>query len=164
MGDSIEKYSSDAEYRSRTYEDLVVGERFHSYWTSVSTEEMLRFSAEFDRQYFHTDTEAAKDSPFGDVIASGAHTFAVWNKVNLDVNGDIAWIAGLGFEDFRFPAPLRPDVEFKSVSELVSMRVSKSDPTRGITQHRNELWTRDDGVLFTALTNALVVRVVPNES
>ena len=161
MADSIEKYTADAEYRARTYEDLDLGERFHSYWTSVSEEEMLRFSAEFDRQYFHIDTEAAKGSPFGDVIASGAHTFAVWNKVNLDVNGDIAWIAGLGFEDFHFPAPLRPDVEFRSVSELVLKRVSKSDPERGVVQYRCELRTRDDRVLFTALVNALVVREVP---
>ena len=48
------------------------------------------------------DAEAAKDSPFGGLIASGAHTFAVWNRINLDVNGDIAWIAGVGLPPAAF--------------------------------------------------------------
>ena len=152
------KCIADAEYRTRFYDDLVVGEAFESDWTSLSTEEMVRFSDEFDRQYFHTDPEAATDSPFGELIASGAHTFAVWNRINLDVNGDIAWIAGVGFEDFRFPNALRPDVEFKATSELVSMRPSASDPGRGIVQHRYELVTRDGVVVFSALCAALVER------
>lgn len=150
------KCITDDEYRTRFFDELVVGETFESEWTSIGAEEMLAFSAEFDRQYFHIDTEAAKDSPFGGLIASGAHTFAAWNRVNLDVNGDIAWIAGLGFEDFRFPKPLRPDVEFKATSELVSKRLSSSDPSRGVVVHRYELVTRDGDVLYSALCNALV--------
>ncbi len=152
------KCITDAEYRTRFFDDLVVGERFESAWTSIPADEMLRFAQEFDRQYFHTDPDAARDSPFGGLIASGAHTFAAWNRINLDVNGDIAWIAGVGFEDFRFPTALRPDVEFRATSELVSARVSSSDPSRGITQHRYELVTRDGDVLFTALCTALVHR------
>lgn len=152
------KCIADEEYRTRSFDDLVVGERFESHPTSISAGEMLRFSDEFDRQYFHTDVEAAKASPFGGLIASGAHTFAAWNRVNLDVNGDIAWIAGVGFEEFRFPTALRPDVEFVATSELVSARASSSDPTRGVVQHRYELVTVDGDVLFTALCTALVHR------
>jgi acyl dehydratase len=152
------KTTSDEEYRTRYLDDLEVGEAFESEWTSLSIEEMLRFSNEFDRQYFHTDVEAAADSPFGEIIASGAHTFAVWNRINLDVNGDIAWIAGLGFEEFRFPNALRPDVEFKATSELESVRPSASDPTRGVTRHRYQLVGRDGALLFTALCIAMVHR------
>ncbi len=152
------KRISDDEYRSRFFEDLVVGESFESEWTAVTEAEVLRFAADYDRQYFHADAEAAKHSPFGGVIASGAHTFAVWNRVNLDMNGDIAWIAGVGFERFRFPTALRPDVEFQAKSELLSMRPSKSDPTRGITTHLYSMWTRSDDCLFTAECIALVHR------
>lgn len=159
MSESIEKSISDDGYRTRFFDDLVVGERFHSNWRHLTTDEILRFSDEFDRQFFHVDAEAAEASRFGGLIASGAHTFAFWNKINLDVNGDICWIAGLGFEEFRFPNALRPNVEFRATSELASARVSASDATRGIAVHRYELRARDDDAcLFTALCTALVER------
>lgn len=152
------KHISDDQYRTRYYEDLQVGESFVSRWTSVTEEEVLRFAAEYDRQYFHADSEAALDSPFGGLIASGAHTFAVWNRVNLDVNGDIAWIAGVGFEHFKFPTALRPDVEFQARSELLTARESNSDPRRGIVTHLYSLWTKSDDCLFSAECIALVHR------
>lgn len=152
------KRISDDDYRSRFYEDLVVGEAFESEWATVSEAEILKFAAEFDRQYFHADADAAKGSPFEGLIASGAHTFAIWNRVNLDVNGDIAWIAGVGFERFRFPTALRPDVDFQVRSELLSARPSKSDPGRGIVTHRYSMWTRANDCLFTAECIALVHR------
>jgi len=150
------KHISDDDYRTRFFEDLQIGEAFVSAWTQVTEGEVLRFADEFDRQYFHADSEAAKDSPFEGLIASGAHTFAVWNRVNLDVNGDIAWIAGVGFEHFRFPNALRPGVEFHSRSELIAARLSKSDPSRGVVTHAYSLWTRDDTCLFSAECIALV--------
>ena len=152
------KRISDDQYRTRFFDDLVVGERFVSHWHQLSAEEILAFSADFDRQFFHADADAAKESRFGGLIASGAHTFAVWNKVNLDMNGDVAWIAGVAFEHFRFPTALRPGVEFQARSELLSARVSGSDPTRGVVTHLHELWTRDEQCLFTAENIALVER------
>lgn len=148
----------DDQYRTRFFDDLAVGEQFVSHWHRLSTEEIVAFSADFDRQFFHADVEAAKNSRFGGLIASGAHTFAVWNKVNLDMNGDIAWIAGVAFENFRFPTAMRPDVDFQARSELLDSRVSESDPTRGVVTHRHQLWTRDEQCLFTAENIALVER------
>lgn len=153
------KRIADDEYRTRYFDDLVVGERFTSHWHRLTADEILAFSADFDRQFFHADADAAEASRFGGLIASGAHTFAVWNKINLDVNGDIAWIAGVGFEHFRFPTALRPDVDFRVQSELLTARPSASDPTRGVVTHLYELRTRDDDVLFTAECIALVERV-----
>jgi acyl dehydratase len=152
------KYVDDDAYRTRFLDDLVVGEAFESGWVSITSEEIIGFAQEFDRQYFHSDADAAAASPFGGLIASGAHTFALWNRVNLDMNGDIAWIAGLGFEDFRFPLPLRPDVEIKATSELLSVRPSASKPDRGVVQHRCQLVDRSGGVVFTSLCNAIVHR------
>lgn len=151
------KRISEDQYRTRFFEDLVVGESFESRWEQLSEPEMLRFSREFDRQYVHTDVTAAADSPFGGLIASGAHTFAVWNRINLEVNGDIAWIAGLGFNDFRFPNPLRPDTDFKATSTLVERRES-SQPTRGLVVHEYRLVTADGSVVFSCSCPALVHR------
>lgn len=152
------KQIAPEEYRTRYFDDLELGERRQSRWLRLSLEEMIRFSEEYDGQYFHTDIEAAKDSPFGAVIASGAHTFAVWNRLNLEINGDIAWIAGLGFDEFRFPNPLRPGVDFNATSELIEKRPSSSDPGRGVVVHRYALVTREGQVVFRCLCPALAHR------
>ena len=140
----------------RYFEDLSVGEKFQSRWYSVSQRELIDFSLKYDNQYFHVDPTRAKDSPFGGIIASGAYTFAVWNKLNLEINGDIAWIAGMGFENFTFPNPLRPEVNFKAESHLVQKRMSESDSRRGIVKHEYKVTTESGLTIFACLCPALV--------
>ena len=140
----------------RYFEDLSVGEKFQSRWYSVSQRELIDFSLEYDNQYFHVDPTRAKDSPFGGIIASGAYTFAVWNKLNLEINGNIAWIAGMGFENFTFPNPLRPEENFKAESHLVQKRMSESDSRRGIVKHEYKVTTESGLTIFACLCPALV--------
>ena len=158
MSDLLPKAITADQYRTRYFDDLVVGERFVSRWAAVSTDEMIRFAAEWDPQVQHLDPEAAAAMPLGGLIASGALTFALWNKLNLEANGDIAWIAGLGFDEFVLPNPLRPDVEVQSRSELLEARPSSSDPTRGVVVHAHGLHARDGTCVFSCRNPALVVR------
>jgi len=140
----------------RCFEDLNIGEKFQSRWYSVSQRELIDFSLKYDNQYFHVDPQRAKESPFGGIIASGAYTFAIWNKLNLEINGDIAWIAGMGFENFTFPNPLRPDVNFKAESHLIDKRKSESDPQRGIAKHEYKISTESGLTIFACLCPSLV--------
>ena len=58
-------------------DDLRVGQRFVS-GTHVMDEEQIRaFAAQFDPQPFHLDSETAKTTFFGALVASGWHTAAV---------------------------------------------------------------------------------------
>ena len=50
----------------------------------VFTEEsIIAFARQFDPQRFHLDAEAAKDSVFGGLCASGWQTAATWMKLNI---------------------------------------------------------------------------------
>jgi acyl dehydratase len=49
-----------------------------------SAAEIVEFAAQFDPQRFHTDADAAKNSVFGALCASGWHTAAVWMKLNVE--------------------------------------------------------------------------------
>ncbi|WP_417435803.1 MaoC family dehydratase [Hoeflea sp.] len=50
----------------------------------VFTEEsIIAFARQFDPQRFHVDAEAAKDSVFGSLCASGWQTAATWMKLNI---------------------------------------------------------------------------------
>jgi acyl dehydratase len=47
-------------------------------------EELLKFAREFDPQAFHADPQAAKQSFFGGLIASGWHTGSVAMRIMVD--------------------------------------------------------------------------------
>jgi len=141
---------------TRFFDDLSVGEEFVSRWYEATEEELINFALEYDQQYFHTDPILAKESEFGGIIASGTYTFALWNKLNLEVNGDIAWIAGLGFENFLFPNPLRPGVKFRAESRLIDKRISGQKPSRGIVRHEYRIVSEADEILFLCVCPSLV--------
>lgn len=52
-----------------------------------SAEAIKDFARKYDPQPFHTDEDAAKNSVFGSLCASGWHTTAVWMKLNLAHRG-----------------------------------------------------------------------------
>ncbi|TCQ81005.1 acyl dehydratase [Ochrobactrum sp. BH3] len=58
-------------------QDIVIG----SY--TFSAEEIIDFARKYDPQPFHLDMEAAKNSIFGGLCASGWHTTAVFMKLNV---------------------------------------------------------------------------------
>ncbi|MGU3398330.1 MaoC family dehydratase [Brucellaceae bacterium D45D] len=50
---------------------------------TFSAEEIIRFASKFDPQPFHLDAQAAKNSVFGGLCASGWHTAAIFMKLNV---------------------------------------------------------------------------------
>ena len=56
------------------FDDLPVGYSFETEGRTLSEDDILAFARQWDRQYFHTDPEAAMASPYGGLIASGFHT------------------------------------------------------------------------------------------
>ena len=65
------------------WEDVVVGSRRDLGSYTFTEEEIIRFGRKYDPQSFHIDPEAAKNSMFGGLIASGWHTAAVWMKLAI---------------------------------------------------------------------------------
>ena len=59
------------------WEDFRVGEHSEMGRHAFSAEEIVAFGRQFDPQPFHIDPQAARQSPFGGLIASGWHTCAV---------------------------------------------------------------------------------------
>ena len=62
----------------RYWEDFPVGLDAVHGTHAITEEEIVRFAREFDPQAFHTDPEAARETPFGGLIASGWHTAALY--------------------------------------------------------------------------------------
>lgn len=134
---------------SRFYEDLEVGERRQSDYLKVSEEEILRFSRDYDPQWFHTDPEQAKQSFFGELVASGLHTAVLWRVLDHRINGDVAFVCGVAWENVRWLRPLRVGDEISASSEILSKRESQSRSDRGICVFRCGVRHRDGGEMMT---------------
>ena len=66
------------------YEDIEVGDTDEFGEYHVTKEEIIEFASKYDPQPFHTDEEAAKDSAFGELVASGWHTAAICMRLLVD--------------------------------------------------------------------------------
>jgi len=129
----------------RYLEDFVVGQKFVSGRITLDADRIKRFAAEFDPQPFHLDETAARDTIFRGLAASGWHTAAV--TMRLLVESDLApagGIVGAGFEEFRWPNPVRPGDELHIESQVLEVRPSKSRPTQGLVKLRTTTLNQND--------------------
>ena len=100
-------------------EDFAPGQVYRSERTRVETDRVKAFASEFDPQPFHLDEDAAGRSIFGGLAASGWHTAALTMRLLVESDFKPAGgIVGAGFEELRWPLPVRPGDELY-VAELV---------------------------------------------
>ena len=118
---------------SRRYlEDFAVGQTFGSGRLRVDKEQIKAFAAEFDPQPFHLDEDAARDTIFRGLAASGWHTAAVTMRLLVESEIEPAGgIVGAGFDEFRWPRPVRPGDELHIESEVLEVRPSRSRSNQG---------------------------------
>lgn len=140
----------------RYYEDIVIGEVRESGARTVTREELLQFAACYDPQYFHADPIAARDSIFGDIVASGIHTAALWRALDHEISGDIRWICGVAWEEVRWPKPVRTGDALRARAEALSKRRSRSDVSRGVVEFRYSLLNQRNETVFTCRSVNLI--------
>jgi len=120
----------------RYFEDLAVGQKFASPTLSVDAPAITAFAAEFDPQPFHLDDEAARQTMFAGLAASGWHTAAL--TMRLCVASDFqpaGGILGIGGE-LSWLKPVRPGDELRVEIEVIEVRQSRSRPGQGVVKVR----------------------------
>jgi len=118
-------------------DDFAVGQTFGSQRMRIDEDRIKSFAAEFDPQPFHLDAEAARKSLFGGLAASGWHTAALTMRLLVESEiKPVGGIVGAGFDEFRWPRPVRPGDELRVESEVLEVRASKSRPEQGIIKVR----------------------------
>ena len=127
-------------------EDLYVGQRFTSAPHPLDAEQIKRFAAEYDPQPFHLDEEAAKDSIFGGLAASGWHTAAMTMRMLVDSVPLADGLVGAELQ-LAWPKPTRPGMILQVYGEVVDIKPSRSKPDMAIVTMRNETRDQDGEVL-----------------
>ncbi len=118
-------------------DDLHVGQRFISGTHLIDEEQIKAFAQQFDPQPFHLDAEAAKETLFEGLAASGWHTAAISMRLVVESLPLIGGIVGAG-GDLAWPTPTRPGATLHVESEILELRPSRSHPDRGMATVRNE--------------------------
>jgi acyl dehydratase len=141
----------------RFLEDFAVGQVYRTGTVRIERERIKSFAAEFDPQPYHLDEDNARDSIFRGLAASGWHTAAA--TMRLMVEGDLkpaGGIIGLGFEEFRWPRPVRPGDELHVESEVLDVRPSKSRGDQGVIRLRNTTRNQHGEAVQIAVGSLLV--------
>jgi len=147
------------EMTGRYLEDFAVGQIFRSGRLLIDMERIKTFGAEFDPQPFHLDEEAARDTIFGGLAASGWHTAAV--TMRLLVESDIkpaGGIVGAGFDEFRWTRPVRPGDELRVESEILEVRPSRSRANQGLIKVRTTTLNQNDEAVQVTVGSLVVPR------
>jgi acyl dehydratase len=147
----------------RFLEDFRVGDVAELGPIAVTEEEIVEFASRYDPQPFHVDAQAAKESPFGGLIASGWHTTALFMAMFVRaVLLDSASLGSPGVTEIRWLAPVRPGDVLRGRSTVVDVRASSKNPQRGTVFTENEVANQDATIVMTLKARGFFARRTPS--
>jgi acyl dehydratase len=114
-------------------EELPVGRLLELGQYSVTRAEIIEFARQWDPIPLHLDQEFARSTIFGDVIGSGLHTMAIFQRLAaVTLYTRWAVIAGRAVKNVRLTNPLRPDTTVRATARVES--VTADNPVRAIAR------------------------------
>jgi len=139
-------------------EDFFVGQRFEAGGFSLDAEQIKGFATQYDPQPFHTDEEAAKDSFFGGLAASGWQVACLTMKQMIEAGPKVAGgQIGAGGE-IRWPRPTRPGDVLAVSCEVLEVKPSRSKPDRGFVTLRTETKNQNGETVYVFTCQMLTFR------
>lgn len=98
----------------RHFEHFPVGSIYELGATRLTSEDIIDYARSWDPMPFHLDPEAARNSPFGGLVASGWHTGAVIMRQFVQaLLADSTCRGSYGMDEVRFLNPVRPGDELR---------------------------------------------------
>lgn len=122
---------------TRYFEDIEVGQRREVGRFELSRDEIISFAELYDPQPYHTDPDAAADSAFGELVASGWQTLCSTTRFAVEeFRRQVVTMGGLGIDNLQWTTPVRPGDEITVYDEVVEKRLSESKSDRGLMRER----------------------------
>jgi acyl dehydratase len=134
----------------RYWDDFHVGQTFDLGSVTIDGDEMVQFAERFDPQPFHVDPVAAKDTPFGGLIASGWFTGSIFMRLYVDaVLVDSASQGSPGMSELRWLSPVRAGDVLTGRLTVLDVAPSSTKQDRGTVFLRGELLRDGEPVVTT---------------
>jgi acyl dehydratase len=125
---------------------------------TVDEKAIVEFASRYDHQVFHTDPEAAKETSFGGIVASGWHTAALAMRLLVDYRlSHVANLGSPGLDELRFLKPVRPSDELRVRLTILEARPSESKTDRGVVKSLVEVLNQS-GEVVTSWKGINIVR------
>jgi acyl dehydratase len=140
------------------FDDLTLGMRFKTGEALVTREDIVRFAGEFDPQPFHLDAAAAEHTVLKGLAASGWHTAAIAMRLILGIRpfGPHP-VFGLGVDDLRWLAPVRPGDTLRLEGEVIELTPSKTRP-QGVVRIKWTAFNQRGEAVYTFTPIGIVPR------
>lgn len=136
-------------------EDLVVGQIFRSGSYVIDAEKIKAFAGEFDPQPYHLDEDAATETFFGELVASGWHTASITMRLlvsSIPIKGGLVGAGG----EITWNRPTRPGDSLSVESEVMEIRPSRNRSDRGMVSIRS-ITRNQNGKSVQIMLSRLVV-------
>ena len=148
----------------RYFEDLEVGAETYFGDYDVTREEVLEFAGKYDPQPFHLSDEAAAQTYFGRLAASGWHTCAMTMAVIVRHLGaePQAGLGSPGVDELRWLRPVYPGDTLHVRGKIVEKTPSRSKPDIGTFRTQTTV-TNQDEVPVMRFTSIVMIRRRPSE-
>jgi acyl dehydratase len=139
-------------------DDIKPGDQYTTREHQMTEDEITAFAGKFDPQPFHTDKEAAKDTFFQGLAASGWHTAAITMRLIVESGLPLAGgIIGAGGQ-LNWPRPTRPGDILHVESTVLEVTPSRSRPERGMITVENLTKTASGDVVQKFVVKLVVPR------
>ena len=142
------------------FEDINVGHKASFGCYEVTRDEVIAFATKYDMQPFHLDDEAAAQTHFGRIAASGWHTCAMTMNM-LVKNTEHEQRAGLGspgVDEIRWRKPVYPGDTLRVEIEVIEKTLSKSRPNMGSYKTHTKVFNQDDIEVMSLVSIGLIRR------
>lgn len=146
------------------FEDLEIGAETEFGTYDVTREEVLEFARKYDPQPFHLSDEAAAETHFGRLSASGWHSAAMTMAViaRKVVGEKQAGLGSPGIDELRWLKPVYPGDTLHVRGEILDKTPSRSRPEMGSFRTRTTV-TNQDGIPVMTFVSIVLIRRRPTE-
>lgn len=140
---------------TRYYDDIDVGHTRELGSYTADRRELLEFAERYDPQPIHVDPEAAAETPYGGIIASGWHTASACMALLVEgFLNETATLGSFGLDELRWRTPVRPGDTVSVEARVLEKTESSTREDRGYIESEVEGTNGDgDEVIYWRATN-----------
>ncbi len=142
------------------FEEFTVGQRFeHQVRRTVTETDNLLFCAlTMNPAAIHLDAEYCRDTPFGERIVNSVFTLGLLVGLSVYDTTLGTTIGNLGWDEVKFPHPVRVGDTLRAVSTVHSVRESRSRDDSGIVIFDHRAYNQRDEEVASCRRVALMLK------
>jgi acyl dehydratase len=146
--------------RGKYFDELHIGDVFkHGVTRTVTeTDNLLITTLTHNTQPLHLDAEFGKSSIHGSIIVNSFFTMAFVVGISVSELTLGTTLGNLGYEEVRFPVPVRIGDTLRGETEVIHKRESKSQGDRGIVWFDHRGYNQKGELVVTAKRVALMIK------